>query len=715
MTFRPLLIALLTTVSASAVSVATWADPSARVGRVAYSEGGVSLQPPQSDTWTWAGRNYPVAPGEAFWTGDDGRVQLQIGAADVRVDSQTELDILDLDYGEMRLALTQGSVDVRLWSTPRGGVTLATPAGDVHLDGQGLYRVDVGAPANDGAYPTVELTVFEGSAGAPSPDGPAVVHPGQSAVIYAGYEPQMQDAQDAAIDAWGYDREVQTPWRPENDDAAAMTGLGDLYAAGEFATEPQYGRVWYPRDVPADWAPYRDGHWSYVEPWGYTWIDDQPWGFAPFHYGRWAQIDDRWAWIPGRQTPEPVYAPALVAFLGGGGWNVGGRAAIGWAPLAPEESYRPGYSVSESYRRRVNVGSVRMEVFDHDQGETRPFQAYRNARAATIVPSAAFSNAQPVRRQAIPVTIETIAQAPRSIPTSQPPPTPEARGGGRRPDAAGRSGFSPLAPMRPPAGLQAVRQAVVAPSNPSGRPPAIVGARFAAPPPRPNAGSGGAAPLLVAPAQSRQPRIQGPQIGAGPSSGPGRPGRPAVAGATSAIAPALPSAAVPARPTAHAPAGLGVDAARRADRLNSPGASPPPAATQPAAGPSRTPGPFSTPPTLARGRPVSPDQKPDGPSRAPNPRPPALAPDNSPPVRAMEDRQPAPAPRAFPQPDVRQSPRVSPPRAAAEPTGARVPPATPQVETGRPTASAPRAPAPVRTRPPADRKHPESGTETPQP
>ena len=69
------------------------------------------------------------------------------------------------------------------------------------------------------------------------------------------------------------------------------------------------------------WAPYQSGHWAYVAPWGYTWVDDSPWGFAPFHYGRWVWLHGGWGWIPpprGGPTYVPtVYAPALVAWVGG--------------------------------------------------------------------------------------------------------------------------------------------------------------------------------------------------------------------------------------------------------------------------------------------------------------------------------------------------------------------------------------------------------------
>ena len=509
---RPLLICLLSSASLAAVATAALADPPARVGRVAYTEGDISFQPPQSEEWTLATRNFPVAPGEAFWTGDDGRAELQIGSVDTRLDSQTELDVVDVDYGDMRLALPQGSADLRLWSNPRRPVIIATPAGDVRLDTRGLYRIDVGAPAQDGAYPPVEVTVFEGAAEAPSPEGMAPVQAGQAALVYAGYDPQFQYAENAAIDDWGRDLETRTGWRPNDDTSAALTGYGDLYAAGDFSTDPQYGQVWFPRDVPDDWAPYRYGHWAYVEPWGYTWIDDQPWGFAPFHYGRWAQIGGRWGWVPGRPTPEPVYAPALVAFFGGAGWRLGDSDAIGWAPLAPDEDYRPGYSVSDDYRRRLNEGSVRDAYRDRGGGGERAAESYRNARAATVVRAADFSGARPVRAAALPVAPNVIATAPVAPPQAHPAPTPWARSGlALRQGAGGPSAPTPPAVARPPSSLAVVRRAVVAPPPAPGRPPVIAGARITPPAPPAPPGAGRPTAVMVAPAQLRHPQGQGGQ------------------------------------------------------------------------------------------------------------------------------------------------------------------------------------------------------------
>ena len=93
---------------------------------------------------------------------------------------------------------------------------------------------------------------------------------------------------------------------------------------------------------------------SWQAPWGWTWVDDAPWGFAPYHYGRWAQVDDSWAWVPG---PVAVERAARLC-AGAGGLRrrrrrrrrrlgrdlaIGGAVAAGvaWFPLGPGEPWHP--------------------------------------------------------------------------------------------------------------------------------------------------------------------------------------------------------------------------------------------------------------------------------------------------------------------------------------------------------------------------------------
>ena len=93
-----------------------------------------------------------------------------------------------------------------------------------------------------------------------------------------------------------------------------MTGWEALDANGSWETVADLGAVWCPTSLPEDWAPYRYGHWRWVMPWGWNWVDDMPWGFAPSHYGRWARLNERWGWVPGDRVAQPAYAPALVDF-----------------------------------------------------------------------------------------------------------------------------------------------------------------------------------------------------------------------------------------------------------------------------------------------------------------------------------------------------------------------------------------------------------------
>ena len=74
--------------------------------------------------------------------------------------------------------------------------------------------------------------------------------------------------------------------------SAAITGHEMLDEHGVWERVDGLGEVWLPKDLPRNWAPYRYGHWRWIGQWGWTWIDDMPWGFATSHFGRWADIGE---------------------------------------------------------------------------------------------------------------------------------------------------------------------------------------------------------------------------------------------------------------------------------------------------------------------------------------------------------------------------------------------------------------------------------------
>jgi len=283
-------------------------QPPARVGRVSAISGTLAFYGPGETEWSAAKVNYPVATGGWFATDPQSRAEIRIGAETIDMVGDTQLDITDLRDRATQIGVAQGRVDLNLRrlatdetaevDIPRGSVSLLQP---------GVYDIETGTPDQ----PT-RIAVFEGSARFVGGGADLVVKAGD-AVVLNGSDTVSATVERATADAfvkWCRSRDYH-----ENKLAApyhvspAMTGFEELDAHGGWDTVPNYGAVWHPSSVPADWAPYRDGQWVWVEPWGWTWVDAEPWGFAPFHYGRWARIDDRWGWVPGNFVPRPVYAP----------------------------------------------------------------------------------------------------------------------------------------------------------------------------------------------------------------------------------------------------------------------------------------------------------------------------------------------------------------------------------------------------------------------
>jgi hypothetical protein len=133
--------------------------------------------------------------------------------------------------------------------------------------------------------------------------------------------------------------------------------------------------------VAADWAPYRDGRWSWLDWYGWSWLSYDPWGWAPYHYGRWFyNAGYGWGWWPGHEYRHHYWSPGLVAFVGWNSWggvrSGFGFGGIGWFPLAPHERYYPWYG-SRYYAGYRNGGyygnGVRLDRNVNIAG------AYRNA------------------------------------------------------------------------------------------------------------------------------------------------------------------------------------------------------------------------------------------------------------------------------------------------------------------------------------------------
>jgi hypothetical protein len=411
-------------------------DPPGRVGRLAFTEGTVSFHDDEQSGWTQAVVNTPLTTGDSLWTEPNARSEISLAGTRVRMEGATQLDMLAVDDSQTRLQLAQGRIDVKTFAMDASQpYEIVTPRGTIKLLQQGDYYVEAGSTQD----PT-RLGVRSGAAQIQSLNGQVLaVRANQVAEVAGdGASPQLRTIQTAppAPPAYWASRDRQVVYDAPQYLSAGVTGYEDLNGYGSWADDGSYGRVWVPRAVPSGWAPYRTGHWSYVRPWGWTWIDEQPWGFAPYHYGRWANRNNRWVWVPPQRDVRPVYAPALVAFVGGVELAVTlgnqSSAPVGWFPLGPREVYVPSYTANRDYYQRVNR-SARIEdrVLEDRWQRTQRREAFvagrdqamMNQRFATVVPTTAFVGSQPVMRAALQVPPQAIAAAPVAPVAAPPAPT----------------------------------------------------------------------------------------------------------------------------------------------------------------------------------------------------------------------------------------------------------------------------------------------------
>ncbi len=423
-----LLVGVVLTLSAS---VATAIDPSGRVARLSHARGEVSYSPAGEREWFRGVVNRPVVAGDQLWTGQRGRAELQLGSAAVRMHELTSLQVLNLNDQIAQFEVNQGGVQITVRRLYQGQTyEIATPTLAFVIDAAGSYRVDVDDEEN---YTTVAVVTGSGRA-----YGQRSSFPLRAGEAVRFYDTNLRDYQIYALPRPdGFDR-----FAMERDDrlqrsaslryvSEDLVGYADLDEYGTWTSVRGYGATWFPNRVNPGWAPYRDGHWAWQEPYGWTWVDNAPWGYAPSHYGRWVNVNNRWGWLPGPRRERPVYAPALVAFVGGSNFGAsisvsGGRgrggSPIGWFPLGYREAYVPSYSVSRQYFDRVNRSNTDLDpaglssVFlnDYSGGRGTRQSRYQNrdiAGAVTAVPADVFQNSRSVREASITLAPEMTANA----------------------------------------------------------------------------------------------------------------------------------------------------------------------------------------------------------------------------------------------------------------------------------------------------------------
>jgi hypothetical protein len=400
---------LLGTTMLSGVALAQVPD---RVGRVAYLAGDVQFYSESAQAWLPAQLNAPVTSRNSLFTGPDGRAEIRFGSTALALDAQTQLDIHLLDDANFKAAVTRGSVSLRVRQMESDeSCEVMAPGASYAMLQAGRFRIDA---VDSGS----SVTVLAGLVNASVLGGSSVMVESGQAVFAENGGFGRSSAHSSALDHWAAQRDnVNRTSQSARYVSPNMTGYEELDANGRWASDPDYGNVWYPTThVTPGWAPYRDGRWAYVAPWGWTWIDAAPWGFAPFHYGRWVMIGPRWAWMPGAYVRRPSYAPALVGFIGGsagGGGaisiSIGTRPAVAWYPLPPWEHYRPAYGHHDRHLQNTNNFKIAKPPASAWKTVEHHRVSVNQVHGATVVSREAFVDSRPLRGAALSVAAPVLA------------------------------------------------------------------------------------------------------------------------------------------------------------------------------------------------------------------------------------------------------------------------------------------------------------------
>jgi hypothetical protein len=454
-------------------------DPPTRVARLSHADGTVSFEPAGTEDWVTAEVNRPMTTGDKLWADHDSRAELHLGSASIRLGANTGFSFLNLDDRTVQLQLTEGTLRIRVQRLGRDEIfEVDTPNLAFTATRPGIYRINVNEAGD-----TTMVAVRDGEGDVTGGGQSYTVHADETGT-FTGTDQLNADIEgvgsDDDLDKWSYERDRREDHsasrRYVSDEAVGYEDLDDY---GGWRDTPDYGGVWFPHTTVVGWAPYRYGHWVWISPWGYTWVEDEPWGFAPFHYGRWVVVGGAWGWVPCRPAAvvgvayvRPVYAPALVAWVGGGGFavgvGVGGGGAVGWFPLGPREVYVPSYRVSRTYVNNVNITNttVNTTVVNNYYTNVVVNKNVNNIKyvnqttpgAVTATSRQTFTSGQSVHNNVVRVDERQVASAPSGFSAPATPPTKQAVLGAGRPATA-----------RPPAAM--ANRAVVAKTAPPPPPP----------------------------------------------------------------------------------------------------------------------------------------------------------------------------------------------------------------------------------------------------
>jgi hypothetical protein len=336
-------------------------DVTARVARISFVRGDVQIKRGGDDKQDWerATLNLPLVEGDELSTGANTVVEIQLDSYNhLRLSENAYLKFTTLRDEGIAASLPQGTMSMRFlnFDKSKSYFEVDAPTTTFSVERAGLFRIDAGDTRNS----EIRVTAAEnGEAKVYTKTSGFTLRSGRSAQIYiegnyAGdYETGNISRTIDEFDDWVLQRDAVIAKRLKDASYDKyydrdIYGAEDLSEYGEWIYTKKYGYVWkpYTNSVAgySNWSPYRYGHWRWVPVFGWTWVNDEPWGWATYHHGRWVWDNGDWAWTPYGyyRSSRSWWSPAIVSITT---WN---GSTICWYPLGYDDYY---YDYNRGYRR----------------------------------------------------------------------------------------------------------------------------------------------------------------------------------------------------------------------------------------------------------------------------------------------------------------------------------------------------------------------------
>lgn len=311
-------------------------------GRISDYTGKALIRGEHDDDWSYASLNTLVLEGDTLWADEHATLELELpGGVFARFADQSKAEIAGISP-DIEVRAWTGSFYVQRLSRSSRDAVLVTQACEVRSAPNAMVRIDV---LPDGS---TTVSARWGSALVQAHSGPAVrVAEGQRVFIDPGMLPSEpiyfdRTAEDE-FDAWNRERArllALGEGALKTTTAAPATsqpyGVHDLAPYGDWVYVDD--RPYWRPTVTINYVPYREGYWSHVPQYGYTWVGNYPFSYITTHYGRWTHNSTYgWMW-----TYVDGWSPAWCATIQTGSYCV-------WTPL-------------DIYNRPVQYGSAAVTI-----------------------------------------------------------------------------------------------------------------------------------------------------------------------------------------------------------------------------------------------------------------------------------------------------------------------------------------------------------------